>query len=119
MDAMLYPNDCYSRLFIGVFALQTESYGSDTQITVVFLHTFRDAIVESHIGEVDTLRLLILKIHFDDYVSTRERNAVKIIRMKVMRIFTCILLEPSRLFANNSMPEWATRMHTDSNPMLS
>lgn len=72
---MLDPNDGDSRLFVGIFALQAESNRGGTQIAIVFLHTFRNAIVQCCIGEGDTRRLLILRIHLDDHVSNQKRNA--------------------------------------------
>lgn len=74
MDTMFYPDDCDACPFICIFTFETESYGRSTQIAVIFLYAFRDATVESCIGDGNILFILVLGHHLHNYISMRSEK---------------------------------------------
>lgn len=117
MNAMLDPNDCDSRLFIRIFTLQSESYRSDTQIAVIFIHASGDATVQSWIGEGHTGRFLILQIHLHDNVSNRKQG--QIVRFDWMETMPSHDLPVfysnhySAVFSNNRTADWSHHMRSN------
>lgn len=71
MQSMFDSNNSNSCLVIAVFTLQTGSNRRYTEITIIFLNIFHDAIVDGIIGERNSPIIVVLPVHLEYDISAR------------------------------------------------